>query len=764
MKKPGTILFPDPFDNLGSDLSGTLILDANQYWHIISAREKWSDDWVFLGTTDAPPKPIPLEITWSVSPTLPVATFKAFYGDVLEPGGTQFEVVTPASIMALKGQFVHVNCWTLVGNGSGSRDWFGIFTEAHDEPGGINPETGRAYGTITLVAYGMEKLLADHVLLSSWFEGADGFVYEVDHAIDFNRAGPRGTLGNRKPDPKVGPSYEFGPKESTNVTWSSRDVLEYLVRYQTPRDQASGISIPFRVDLTAGIPASTDAPVIRAQDATTYSIISQILDRRRCLMWWVDVDTETNQCVVKADTMIKGGIVGEKIEIPANSNQINIRYETDPLTNVVINDSDLPVVDQVVVQGPRVRCCGTLKKDDDNVEGAWSSEAQTTYDAGGTPHPANTPLKRKQTRNDAARRSPTLEDVYSLFQIPEDWDQEVGGHPLFLKDNDTDLRPQNTPELFLEQTLPLLIGVDYSGTLIEAGAVATSFGTNEEMRPFIMFLKPWTSSPDDRYQNAEGSVAGVEITHAKENPRLSCHVSIPQNTRTIRVKVQGGPQHSIAFSDFSPISGEDPKVGEFDWQDALFTVSLVAQFRPEGRYPLNANLPNKSAIRRKVIYGGDQYFRDYVAPGTVVGLDEDGFLVKSTTGGYIPAKGSASDPAKPLADIARIAGAWYCERHYILSLESYRLKSAGDIPLGCLVLKAGGDPDVAGQTIEINAPVTQITYNYPLGGDKVRPPIMKIKTWAGELDAVEFVAVKTPALKRGKASGAETARAMRTEP
>lgn len=753
-----TIPFPGSWESVDNGWDAEGVHDQ-ALWIEVYTRTKWAEEWILRETL------IPTEVTWSVAPTLPVAVLEMHYGEVLQPsglnGGRQFDEVLKSDWTSLVGSFLKVEFRSYVlpediANVDGYyRRWYGRIEEVHDEQGGVSNSTGKAYGKLTFVAYGLEKLLADHAILESFCVDNDGNPLTVGIPLDFNRQGPRAIVGNRSAV-QSGASYVFGGKPSTNVAWSSYEILDYLLTYQTPVNESGDTVVLFTPRLPIGLPPTNDTPIIKCDNATTYSIISQILDRRRVTMWWVDVDDDTNQCLLKADTMVPSPIIGNKLSLPPNSNQIHLRYDGDSLTNVVINNSELPTVDQVVCQGPRIRCCATFSYDDDNIEKGWTTTQQETYEAGGYPHPDGTPVKRKQTRNDAVRRSPTLEDVYSLFRIPEDWNFYVGNgfgvsaNPLFVVDV-TDVQPQCFSELFLDQTLPLLEGVDYSDSAIGDGTVPLAYGDNNEMRPFVLFRKPWTESGLYRYQNAEGSAASVETTNPKENPRLSCNMSIPERSRSVRLKVQGDVQHAIAYGDFTGQS-EDPKFGRFSWTQALFTLSIESQFRTEGIWPdiLYVN----DAVRKKVIYCGDQYRQDYVAPDTVVGVDADGKLVTSD-GGWIPLKNGDDDPTKLLQDIAKIAHSWYGTQHYVLSLDSYRMKPSGDIPLGSLILTAGGggavnpdNPLDPGHLQTINAPVTQITYLFPHNmGDRLQPGRMRIKTWAGELDAVEFAAVKAPILR-----------------
>lgn len=738
-----TVKFPAQYDDA---LYQGVVL---QFAPSVAVRQAWSDPWIDW------PALYPLEVTWSVSPTLPVAVLEYDYGLIRQSHRTVddegnetlgFQEVSKAFAKTLPGWFVRITCPTLYSENlplESARYWYGVIEEVHDEQGGVEEvydeqgvATGRCYGRLTLVAYGLEKLLSDHQVLNSQCEG---FI-EVGVPFDFNRAGPKGVEGNRAAGDAV-----FGTTPSTAERWDSRQIVDYLLTHQVPKDQAGNQKLNWLLHADSLVYVSNDdAPLLKSDSATTYSLLSQLIDRRRGVMWWCVVDPENEEWIyVKANSINAVDVKGNKLTMPANSNQVNIEYDADSLTNVVINSSDLPRYHQVIVQGPRIRCVGTFSNESGTLEAAWEDDDQTTYDAGGTPHPDNTPLKTKQVRNDAVRRAPKLSKVYSLFRVPQDWNFEVGnGDPLFIS-AENEPQEQNYLELSIDQTMPILEGQDYEGTRIRAGQVALPTLNEQEMRPLCFFRRPYKNVEPYKYQIAEGVVAGVENTDIKENERIQCFLSVPQGTMTIRLDTQGQPQHSIAFADFTPIIGEDRAVGQVDWRQAVFTFSLTSQFHTEAKWP---DPPATSdVVRRKVIYAGDQYYQHYVAPNTVVGIDKDGYLVLSD-GGWIPTVSSPEDPLPLLEDIAKIAASWYIVQHYVLTLESCRLKPNSDLALGALILQAGGGvKDHDGHKMTVNAPITQIKFSYPRGtGEKCPAARMQVKTWAGELDAVEFVAVKLP--------------------
>lgn len=761
-----TVKFPAPSDDVATGITD------GENTQLVYTRQHWGEPW------EMSPGLYALEVTWSVAPTLPVAVLEMDYGYIRQtyhilPDDTFREVLKTAATN-LVGRFVKIACYTLTSENSPPetvRYWYGVIEEAHDEQGGVevvtvqDPDTevwettGRCHGRITLVAYGLEKLLADHQILTSMCEAQ----VEVGVPFDFNRAGPKGIEGNRAAT-DIG-IYTFSTTPSTAVTWATRDIVNYLLTYQVPADQAGVKKVLWGLhgDSTIYV-TDQDKPLLKCESATTYSLLSQLIDRRRGIMWWCEVDDDDDNSIVwiKVNSMVAADVVGNNLTVTANSNQVNIEYDTDPLTQVVINSSDLPRYGQVIARGPRIRCVGTFSKQDNTLEAAWEAADETTYEAGGTAHPANTPLKRKQARNDVIRRTPKLAKVYSLFRVPEDWDFQVGDglggdlYPMFL-DADNELQLQDILELAIEQTLPILDGEDYEGTRVPAGLVARNTVNEKEMLPLCFFRRPYKTSAPYKYQPCEGIAAEMERTNIKENERLQCHLTVPYGTMTINLSCQGEPQHAIAYADFTPIAGEDKPCGQFDWQKAVFTFSIESQFHTEKKWP---DPPAQSdTVRRKIIYAGDQYYQHYVAPQTVVGIDEDGYLVRSD-GGWIPTLGDPVDPIPFLEDVAKISAAWYTVQHYVMTLETYRIRPRIDISLGMLVLAAGGGvTDQDGHKATVNSPITQIKFTYPRGsGDKTPPARMQIKTWAGELDAVEFIALKPAANKILHGEGHKAAR------
>lgn len=229
----------------------------------------------------------------------------------------------------------------------------------------------------------------------------------------------------------------------------------------------------------------------------------------------------------------------------------------------------------------------------------------------------------------------------------------------------------------------------------------------------------------------------TNTTAVQQNDRFSVSVQVPPAGHAVELRVIGEVgQHSIAAIDFTALA-DDARLGGWDYSGSkpmIITLSMRSCRHVEARWP---QIPaTRDAIREKLILAGDEYTRDYVTPGTVVDVDEDGSLVTSD-GGWIPPDGPASNLAR-LEAIAKISAEWYTTTHKVATLSTYDLRGEDDIRLGQLVRTIGGTTaePASGHAEEINAIVSQITVQTPRGGSGSAPPEarMHVVTWAGELD------------------------------
>jgi len=613
--------------------------------------------------------------------------------------------------------------------------------------GGIRRPSGRQH----LTCYGLEQMLYDHRIVDSTWKkessvgdtsladtGAD---VTIDRAITFNAGG----VGNKsKADGTDGPVFTGDLDGTQAEEWSSRDIIEYLVAYQMPRDWNGTQRIPFRL-AEENLPPDKDQPILKQHGRSTGELFDAIFNRHRLMSWFVDVRSElTGKDTINIwpfsfnDQRIALDSGGQAL--PPNTYTRTVIFDDYPGIDASLKVSTLDAVDQVIVTGSRRRNCFTICKIDDTLEAAWKSTLETEYEEGAskaTDYPAVGEKAARQRRDKEARSADRLANVYSRFRIPDDWDQKSYGglgasgtaYPVNPKDNKpADAYPLYPREIFLLPKLPLLSGMDYSGNNIQNNTVsAVGDPPHEELPPIVLFQLPEDYT---RYAHAEtiGQTADMEDSEETTNRKWSARITVPPRSRTIVVKVNGQPQHAIAKDDFTRLSTDDPNVDRCDWQDALFTVAMEDDRFCEGRYPSDP-VAKTDAVRLLRIDAGPDYKLDYVATKTVLGITPNtGKPIRTDTGGFI------RDDRDALKALATLAYQWYSKPRASLVLDCTAINH--DLMRGDLIDKIGENETE--QTI--NSVITEVTVTIPRteDGSPPEPPRIKYQTAFGELDPLRF--------------------------
>lgn len=671
-------------------------------------------------------------------------------------------------------------------------------------------------GQQTFTAYGMEKLLADQTIEDAYFVWFDPTAGPAGRAVigaqnilpAFNAGGNPNRTFDAQPGGGIGgalSTHVFETDRKIAQYWSTKDIVEYLMHRVSPRNTAGDIAVDFRADILALDLNDKDRPVIDQQGQTVYSILARLLDRRRLRLWWLSVqdpsgaeDPDTGgrpadaMETVYLNTATMNGTEIPPFEkdaspIPENANKINIRCDFDQTTTVAIKRSSVEQVDQVVAQGDRRVSVFTVSFMDSSLGTAWDPALTDDYNKGASETDGydEAGTKERQRMNTEARNADRLEDVFTLFEIPGGWDQLVGdglgGLPtvpeqwaVFPNESvtrDDDERfgpaPAYLGHCHLLQALPLLSGVDYSGDRIANGTVDLATATGEPVKPFALFRKPESLKGGDaedkdrwRWARADeiGDNAGLEVTEAEEADRWSATVFIPYESKQVKLRVTGAPQHIVDDETlFTPLEHEglrvDPELAKWNIHEgAVITVAMEDPRRVNAVWPPMEDLADRDVIRRKFI-DADGFRKIYVVPETIVDIDEAGKL-KRTDGGFIPhagADGDEDDVAK-LATIARNAFEWYGVQRKVLVLESLQLRGATNqaadpndfaniLPLGAYVEEFSqdtpdapdDDPPGTENLEEIKSVVTSVVFTYPWNGT----PHMTVQTFSGELDALQ---------------------------
>lgn len=695
--------------------------------HRVYVRERWGDQWQLANDLWC------IEVAWSVAPTMPTASLLWHYGSIKRPTANTFTAISKSLYRRV---FVKIEVDSE--REGAPRVWVGVIELDSDQQGGTAIDGGSpvAVGQQIITAYGMEKLLADNVILTATCEGVAQNM--TDTPPNFNARG--------KPN-KANGQFLFGLDNETAEFWTTRSICLYLTQYQSPRNVAGAREIQFLLDGT-GLP-DWDKPEVQQAWLTTYTLLDQLINRRRLLIWWCEL--EGSNIRVKTDTIAENDIPLQQNTVPANSRPIWLVCDNDPATQITINRGDVQAVDRVVVRGERRRSVGSFSYLDGTMQAGWSQADEAAYTAGASGSAGFAALgKREQRRrNEEARTNPKLANVYCYFSIPKTWNRKVkdgeGGteKPLFPVPG----KPNESafvyyPGLTVEQDLPLVDGVDYADDAIANGSFTLPPEPHIETRPAAYMRVPGTQ----RWVNLSevGRNADLEIVHrSRDFQRFAAAVRVPPDGRGIFLDVHGAPKHALDGANFGYLP-TDETLGKQSYKGTnetglIFTFSVLDDRYCEGIFPATVTDKPPGYVTTKLIWA--QGFRkDYVAPGTVVRLDVDGTL-KRSTGGFIPKEGPDDDEHK-LEDAARIAGEWYTKEHFKLFVNTTRQPDPEKLALGMLVVESG---ETAHNLKHVNSPITDIQIYIGQGrpGDNP-PPRLTISTFAGELDALQFIPPDVP--------------------
>jgi hypothetical protein len=172
-----------------------------------------------------------------------------------------------------------------------------------------------------------------------------------------------------------------------------------------------------------------------------------------------------------------------------------------------------------------------------------------------------------------------------------------------------------------------------------------------------------------------GAAAGIETLGVGDGRNISCSVSVQDAAPGLVLKAHGTyGQHSLAGSEFTPLA-VDYYEAAWDWKTIMATIAMEADRCVEVKYP--AELVAECDVARILrINAGDRAALHYVAPGTVVAL-QNGVPVRVTyPGGFI------RDDRDLLNDLAQVAYEWFGVLRQALTLtyrQAYQVVAIGDL-------------------------------------------------------------------------------------
>lgn len=725
--------------------------------HAVYTRQRWAGDWTlrpYLYCDWA---------TWSAAPSVSQAGLSYRYGRGRRPGEHEFRDVEP--LQGLNHHFVKIaindadGVNQAVQGDDGTLRWYGTLDIALDrvdgslyEEGGITPR-----GRQQFVCYGLERLLElTRITESVVKQGNKEFI--IERPLIFNRGGAP-NRSQKKGQKSYVFSGEVDPADAEY--WSTRQIVDYLIAYQAPRDGQGQAKLPFDSRAAAPLP-DWDRPEVDPRNLSLRELLNTLISRQRLYGWKLKVPASEATINLTAFTFLENQLALDQQQtavIPQNLIQVNIAFDRDAAARATGGQYSVDRYDQILVRGARRRSVFSIHYEVGGIKShtlaaGWNPFAQTFYNdaAINEPnYPAATWPALRQRANAEYRSRPELQEVYARFQLPDNWDGKVPGitglgfkFPVFPDDrNSGQSAPINQRELKLLATVPFLSGKDYSQA--HNGTITTSGSAPHEELP----LTVWLRRPDlaslnlgvamfasERWSRIEEGAAFAEHEMLHEGDlehRWSASVRVVPQSRALRIRVHGQPQHILASADWSPADSSDTLQGPFNWRtDLIATVACEDDRYCESSWP--KTVAGLDAVRRLVIDAGDGFRLDWAVRGTVWGLKSDQSLATILGNGAM-----LRDDRPALERIARLAYAWYGQDRNTLEFATSLVTRRLDV--GDMVLEVGDQSIEGAHQIPIKSVITEMSVMLPAVGEAgpAPPPKIEYRTGFAELDPLAFV-------------------------
>lgn len=726
----------------------------------------WDADWV-----DVSSELWASQVTWTMAPAFPFAQLECRYGRryVANGDGTGWHILRPQDLL---GQWVMIVVGTPATKDAiqSQRRWIGrIEVEADNRMGQqwieeegekVLAKSGKQY----LIAYGIEKMLDKHQITDSFCQISGTDAKRVKRAITFNDRG----VGNCAPDANL-----FCANRDQGELWTIEDMLWYLVKYGVPeygkrQFESSGTTEPIIPFELYGVEEEwlTETPEVPVEGKTLFHLLNSLLPRFRLRGWYCELSPERNgPCKLQVVSLAgpkqsEGEALARYPESPALK---ILDFQNDHSAVIDVKTSNLEKYREVIVRGARATSTGTFGYGEGirRITGdfpyektllpGWTEEQESRYSQGASGEENYEKLSPglKEAANKAARSDIALRTVFTKYVIDPEFRGYLGTErtfPLFpsiatvLDSPDRAFYIEDFAAVDLRFTrLTALYGeIDYQANWYDIRKQYQK--TFQPLPPAVYFPTPETAYglwQEMRWfpVDTQGLLADLPESGMDKQRYWSASVTV-DNEGALRVVPLGempdilaGQSWSRQENDWEPLA---------DWREMLVTATVEYSGFCEGHaseYKLDSEETEDDAdreYRTLVLYAGDRYRLDHLAPGTVLGLDAEGKLLTREEGVFI------RDDREELEQQAEEALAWYSQPRKVLHVQTALVSAEvniGDYVVGLDQGEEEPDP--------INSVVTEITYTADQseswrGRPQVRPPGMEITTGYGELDPLRM--------------------------
>ncbi|MDD5327409.1 MAG: hypothetical protein PHY02_06295 [Phycisphaerae bacterium] len=660
----------------------------------------WTDPWILMPYIE------PMTAARATAPTISTATFKMRYGSGKWEDMTDF---TDGSNMQS-----YRYCYIQIRARRGENEtllWTGIIeTETFKLLG----QSGAKKADQIIQAHGLEVLLKNR-LDGAWVlsAGEEEQPKWINYIPVFNRQHEYGgnIMGNRSgmlATEKL--TYIFSAE---GEVWDNYEIANYLIaHYQQGTGPDFGISGDEAViNALKGLKG-----VYKFSSMTVLDALNKLINRSRGFGWYVSVAKNyvgnDDFVDIVPFSMLDEDIKLGDIIMPANPKKVPVDLWTEQThTTAEVTSSIVNTFDRIVVQGSRMKSCCTLSFDK-GLKKAWSDEEETAFKNACNETDGYDELgdDEQADKNDKFRAEDRFERVFTTFRIPHDWDWVVGSgedaeivNPLL----DTSVgmlnlemqAPHWNADKRLAGTLPLKIGIDYSGS---APIDNNPDYAEPEYRCMFVLVK----DTDGKYQYADR----IAPYHARVRPL----------TREAAVEMRFNPQYLASknhWTEAEPAKYEGViELDGIDYEDIVVTAFLETDQVVQVEFSLGS-FENP----RTLVIDLPDCELWYIVPGTIIGIDENGDLIEY--GVVTPSVPTLlRDDTERLFSALAAAVAWYGKQRNKIVITIKDIDAG--IPIGTLIENV----DVA-DVGAIGSVVTELRWDF-----QSRSVSTTIITDHGELD------------------------------
>lgn len=486
----------------------------------------------------------------------------------------------------------------------------------YDTPQTIFADGGIA-GVQRFVAYEPAHLLNRISISDSYFQKEERAI-RVGWGPGFNdRAGRGWVIGNRSPN-EIDGSYvfvgvnEFEPANEERI-WTRLNMAEYIVQKFVDETESNGLKwrVTGQTDMLDMIKDN-----VPNNPGTAYERLQQIINPSIGMDWKVEPKTAGDFEVgagypiegfdIEVFSLLAEDVTFAGVTIPKNEDTIKLNPAgSKTIQEMRIERSASHTYNQIRVIGNRMVICASLDAGTSDLEERWGTDLESDYIAGDPDDPG-----APNADHDIWRQQEKFRNVFQLYGAPRiDWGQD-SFFPKLNDEGEIDLGAGRADAQHLVRStlsfLPLQEGVDYKAEPLE------DFGDDVADPDFLPPAVYLYDLEEERYIAAEH--AGI-------------HVHVLQND--LGVWLQADPNHVLDGD--TTVENSELQEGRYDSAQMVCTLAWESDQRfemrsyLEGSYADNDDPPSEGVLHIEVP-GAELW---YVAPETVLRVDNDGTLVKT---------------------------------------------------------------------------------------------------------------------------------------